>query len=153
MSAAPLEVVILVGLPGSGKTSFFRERFAGTHVHVSKDLMRGTRDRQAHQRRCIEEALRGGRSVVVDNTNPAAADRAPLVALARAHGARVTAYILDTAVRAALVRNRGRAGEARVPDVAIFTAARRLEPPAATEGLDAVYRVRAADGRFEVTPA
>ena len=31
--------MILVGLPGAGKTTFYRERFAATHRHVSKDLM------------------------------------------------------------------------------------------------------------------
>jgi hypothetical protein len=37
--------------------------------------------------------------------------------------------------------------------VAIFMAAKRLEPPTVAEGFDAVYRVRAAGGRFEVEPA
>ena len=43
------ELVILVGLPGAGKTSFHRDRFTGTHVHVSKDLLRNRRDKQTHQ--------------------------------------------------------------------------------------------------------
>src|SRR5678815_1398932 len=32
-----MQVVILVGLPGSGKSTFYAERFAATHVHVSRD--------------------------------------------------------------------------------------------------------------------
>jgi hypothetical protein len=35
-----MELVLLVGLPGAGKTSFFRQRFAETHVHVSGALIR-----------------------------------------------------------------------------------------------------------------
>src|SRR5687768_14377651 len=31
-----VECVILIGLPGAGKTTFFRERFAASHDHVSK---------------------------------------------------------------------------------------------------------------------
>jgi predicted kinase len=150
--AAGTELVVLVGLPGAGKTSFFRDHFQASHVHVSKDLMRNARDRNTRQGRLIEEALRAGRSVVVDNINPTIADRAPLVALARAHGARVVAYVLDTTIRTAVARNRRREGEARVPDVAIFMAAKRLEVPTVAEGLDAVYRVRSSDGRFEVAP-
>ena len=34
-----IEVAILVGLPGAGKTSFYRARLAGSHVHVSKDVL------------------------------------------------------------------------------------------------------------------
>jgi adenylate kinase family enzyme len=72
------ELVILVGLPGAGKTSFYGERFAATHVHVSKDLLRNRRDKQARQLALIDDALAGGRSVVVDNVNATVADRAVL---------------------------------------------------------------------------
>ena len=38
-----IELVILVGLQASGKSTFFRERFAATHEHVSKDLFRNNK--------------------------------------------------------------------------------------------------------------
>jgi hypothetical protein len=46
---------------------------------VSKDLMRNRRDKQARQLTLIDKALAAGRSVVVDNVNATAADRAALV--------------------------------------------------------------------------
>ena len=75
-----MECVILIGLPASGKSTFFRERFAGTHDHISKDLLRNNRRPQRRQEQLIEESLASGRSVVVDNTNPSVAVRAPLIA-------------------------------------------------------------------------
>jgi predicted kinase len=147
-----MEVAILVGLPGSGKTSFYRSRFAGTHQHVSKDLLPGARDKGARQIGLIEAALRAGHSVVVDNTNPRSADRAPLIAAARRHGARVAGYLLDTARGECLARNRRREGRARVPDVAVHVAAARLEPPSRDEGFDDLFTVRAAGGAFAVEP-
>jgi hypothetical protein len=60
---------------------------------------------------------------------------------------------MDTPVKAALARNRGREGRARVPDVAIFVASKRLQAPTRAEGFDALYRVRADEGGFEVAPA
>jgi len=146
-----LSLAVLVGLPGSGKTSFFQERLAATHVHVSKDRMGSARDKGRRQLEEVAAALGSGRSVAVDNINGRAADRAPLVELGRAAGAQVVAYRLETPVKAALARNRARAGKARVPDVAIFTAAKRLEPPTRAEGFDAVYAVRAEDGSFAVS--
>jgi predicted kinase len=147
-----MELVILVGLPGSGKTSFCQSRFAATHAHVSKDLMPGARDRGTRQLALIDEALRAGRSVVVDNTSPRVADRAPLIAAARRHGARVVGYVLDTSRGECLKRNRLREGKARVPDVAVHVAAARLQPPTLEEGFDELFTVRAAGGAFDVAP-
>lgn len=146
------ELAILVGLPGSGKTTFFQAHLASTHVHVSKDLMGGARDKDRRQLEQTGQALRAGHSVAVDNINGRRADRAPLIALARERGARVVAYALDTSVKESLVRNRSREGRARVPDVAVFVASKRLEAPTSAEGFDAVYRVRASEGLFEIVP-
>ena len=147
----PPELAILVGLPGAGKTSFARAWLSG-HVHVSKDLMPNVSRRDARQLALITGGLAGGRSVVVDNINPRVADRAPLIAAARALGAAVVGYLLEADVKECLRRNRAREGKSRVPDVAIFVNRKRLQPPTLAEGFDALYRVRTADGEFDVTP-
>lgn len=143
-----------MGLPASGKTTFYRERFAGTHDHVSKDLLRNNRRPQRRQEHLIAEALSTGRSVVVDNTNPSAAVRAPLITLARRYGAEVTGYFFPTDAGDALRRNRTREARERVPAVAIFTARKALEPPTLAEGFDRLFTVTVheAEHRFEVRP-
>jgi predicted kinase len=147
-----VELVILVGLPGSGKSTFYRERFAATHVHVSKDLLKGAGRPARRQEALIADALASGRSVVVDNTNPSVKDRAALIALARAHGARVVAYFFRSTPGECLARNRRREGAARIPNAAIFIINKRLQPPTLGEGLDALYEVRLVDGEgFVVT--
>ena len=150
-----MELVIFIGLQGSGKSSFYRSRFAQTHAHISKDLMSpSNRNKARRQREQLEHALREGRDVVVDNTNPRIRDREPLIALARAHGARVVAYAFRSTVAECRARNRLREGPARVPEVAIFTAARRMEAPALGEGFDALYYVTLeSPSGFSVTPA
>jgi predicted kinase len=147
------DCVILVGLPASGKTTFFTQRFAETHAHVSKDLWPNTAKRDERQAREIRAALSEGRSVVVDNTNPAVADRAAVIDVAREVGARVIGYYFDASTREAVGRNRGREGKQRVPDVAIFTKAKRMVVPARGEGFDELYQVSIdADGQFNVRP-
>jgi predicted kinase len=147
-----MECVILIGLPAAGKSTFFRQRFAGTHEHVSKDLLRNNRRPQRRQEQLIAESLASGRSVVVDNTNANVAVRAPLIALARRHGADVVGYFFVTEAGDALRRNRARTGRDRVPDVAIFTVRKRLQPPTREEGFDRLYtvKVRETEGRFDV---
>jgi predicted kinase len=148
----PVELVILIGLPGAGKTTFHRARFAATHVHVSKDLMRNRRDRQRRQMALVDEALAAGRSVVVDNTNVTVADRAALIEAARRRGAAVAGYVFATSPGECAERNRGRVARARVPDVAIHAAAKRWERPARAEGFDRLWQVRAEAERFDLAP-
>jgi predicted kinase len=132
------ELVLFVGLPASGKSTYYYAHLAGTHVHVSRDLMPAARNRDARQLAEIEKALGAGKSVVVDNTNPSPQVRAPLIAVGRRHGARVIAVYFPTEVRVAIMRNRGREGAARVPNVAIFTTQKKLVPPSMEEGFDEV---------------
>jgi predicted kinase len=136
-----VECVILIGLPGAGKTTFYRERFAASHDHVSKDAMRNNRRPQRRQDQLLEQSLGAGRSVVVDNTNPGKAVRMPLIAAAKRHGADVVGYFFPVEAGDALRRNRAREGRERVPDVAIFTTRKRLEPPSYDEGFDRLYVV------------
>jgi len=130
------ECVILVGLPGAGKSTFVRTHYPA-HVHVSKDnFPPGARDKQARQDALLRAALAAGRPVVVDNTNVTVADRAAIISVARECGARIVGVYIDASVREAIARNETRQGRARVPKVAIFTAAKRLVPPTPEEGFD-----------------
>lgn len=133
-----LELIVFVGLPGSGKSTYYRAHFAATHAHVSKDLMPNARRRDDRQEREIAAALGEGKSVVVDNTNPSRDVRAPLIALGRRHGARIVAVYFETDVKTAIMRNRQREGRSRVPDVAIFATRKKLVPPTLEEGFDEV---------------
>jgi predicted kinase len=150
----PPECAILIGLPGAGKTAFYHARLSQTHVLVSKDLFPPASNRQQRMLQAITAALDSGRSVAVDNTNPSRDDRGPIIELARTRGVRVVAYHVRATTREAVARNEGRTGRGRVPKVAIFTVAKRLEPPAADEGFDSVCDVIPKAGlEFEVVQA
>ena len=132
-----LECVVLIGLPGAGKTTFFNRHLATTHVHISKDLFPpSARDKQARQDAALRRALAAGQSVIVDNTSVTPADRAAVIAIAREFGARIVGYYFSISTRDAVARNETREGRAKVPKVAIFTSAKRLVPPAIEEGFD-----------------
>jgi predicted kinase len=152
-AASGAELVILVGLPGAGKSTFFRQRFAATHEHISRDELRRLREPLRRQEQLLERALAAGRSVVVDNTNVSLKDRAALIAIGRRHGARLSVYLFEAEARECVARNAGRQGVARVPTVGIFAAAKRLVRPTPGEGFDALFVVRPLpDMSFEVMP-
>jgi predicted kinase len=148
-----VDLVVLAGLQGSGKTTFYGARFAATHAHVSRDRFPNARDPARRQRTLVEEAARAGHSAVVDNTNARREDRAGLVALARALGMRPVLYWFPPDVRASIARNAGRTGRGRVPTVAVLATAKRLAAPEPSEGFAEAHEVRATrDGAFEISP-
>jgi predicted kinase len=146
-----MEIVLLVGLQGSGKSTFYRAHYAATHVLVSKDRFRNNRRPQRRQMQLIEDALKEGCSVVVDNTNPTVEDRAPIITLARSYGARAVGIFLDSCLSDCLERNACRSGRERVPDKALHITHKRLRKPRLGEGFDQLYQVRLTpEGRFIV---
>jgi predicted kinase len=145
-----VDLVVLSGLQGAGKSSFFHARFAATHAHVSRDAFPSARDPRARQRALVEAAARAGRSVVVDNTNARLEDRTALVTLARSLGMRPVLYWFAPDVRASLARNARRAGRARVPAAAVLATAKRLAAPDPAEGFERAYEVRPLQDAFEI---
>jgi predicted kinase len=145
------ELVVFMGLQGSGKSSFYRARFADNHDLVSKDRFRNNRNPGRRQRQLIQEALAAGRSVVVDNTNATVQERAELITLARSFGATVVGYYFESRPSDCLERNRQREGKARVPDIALYATHKRLCRPTLAEEFDRLFYVRLlGEGRFEV---
>ena len=124
-------------MQGSGKSSFYKERFYTTHLRLSRDLLK-TRQRE---RKLLEVCLEMGQRLVIDNTNPRRAYRADYIQMAKAAGFRVIGYYFRTTVAAALARNEQRIGAAKIPKVGLFTTYKRLEPPEVAEGFDELYCV------------
>ena len=145
-----VELVIFIGLQASGKSTFFRGRFAATHELISKDLFPNNRNRNRRQEERIGAALSAGRPVVVDNTNPTVEDRRTLVRQGREHGAKIVGYYFESTARECIERNRLRAGKAKVPDVAIYATAKKLVPPSYSECFDELFRVRLTGFSFEI---
>jgi predicted kinase len=139
-----MEAVILCGIQGSGKSTFYVARYFDTHVRISQDLLR-TRNRM---RRMLELCLDTQMPFVVDRVNATPEQRAVFVRPARAAGFRTVACWLDTPPGVAVERNERRTGTARVPVQAILGTAKRFAPPTTAEGFDQVLRVTAGPDGF-----
>jgi predicted kinase len=143
-----MEAVIFVGVQGSGKTTFYRDRFFDTHVRINLDMLK-TRHRE---QLLLAACLAAKQPFVVDNTNPLPSDRARYIGIAREAGFRVVAYFFDTTLRDAIQRNNQRTGKQKIPVPAIAGAFRKLQVPTLEEGFDDVYSVKVApEGGFIVS--
>lgn len=145
-----VQLVLLIGLQASGKSTFYRQHFAESHVLVSKDLWPNARKKQERMIRILRETLEQGRSVVVDNTNPSRAVRSPLIALAREFGAECIGYYFSSQLSECLARNASRQGKARVSEVGMKATAAELQLPSPEEGFDQLFYVHQLEGGFDV---
>ena len=141
-----MECVIFVGIQGSGKSAFFKARFADTHVRINRDMLKT----RAREERFFQLCLETGQRCVIDNTNPRIADRAAYIAAAQGRGFRVEGYFFDPTVKDALSRNAARTGAARIPIPGVLRTAKILERPRLGEGFDVLFRVTLNAGAFDV---
>lgn len=142
-----MEAVIFIGIQGTGKSSFYKERFFHTHVRINLDMLK-TKNRF---RSLLTACLEGGQQFVVDNTNITKQVRAEVIGQAKAAGFRVVGYYFRSNISAALARNSERVDAARIPDVGVLGTHKRLEIPQRGEGFDALYYVWIdPEGKFQV---
>jgi tRNA uridine 5-carbamoylmethylation protein Kti12 len=133
---------IFVGLPASGKTTFSNSMLRHYHVLISLDVFKSRKVEKHKLVECIEMS----KECIIDNTNITKGERASYISTAKAAGYRIIGYYFSSTVKEAIVRNRQREKVKRVPDVAIFSIAKRLEPPTKNEGFDELFSVQ-PDGK------
>src|ERR1700722_9088525 len=118
MNIPELSLVLLVGITGSGKSTFARAHFKPTEV-ISSGFCRGLvaddeNDQSATPaafdllKYIVGKRLAGGRLTVVDATNVQPLARRDLVLLAREHDVLPAAIVLDLPEKLCAERNAGR---------------------------------------------
>lgn len=122
-----LSLVVLVGVSGSGKSSFARRHFRATEVlslDACRALVSDDENNQAATPAAVEvlhfiigKRLAAGLLTVVDATNVQPVARGSLVALARQYHVLPVAIVLDLPVRVCEERNRARSDRSFGPHV------------------------------------
>jgi polynucleotide kinase-phosphatase len=114
-----LSLVVLIGISGSGKSSFAKKHFKGTEI-LSSDTCRGIVSDDENKQEATDDAfellhyiaakrLKNGLLTVVDATNVQSESRKPLVQLAKDYHCIPVAIVLDVPEKVCEERNKNRA--------------------------------------------
>ena len=136
-----MQAIILIGLQGAGKSTFYKERFFTSHMRINLDLLKTRRREQRLFQMCIETRT----PFVVDNTNPTRANREVYIRAAKEARFRIIGYYFQSRVEDCLNRNKQRPASQQVPLPGILGTAGRMELPNRDEGFDALFYVRIGD--------
>jgi predicted kinase len=142
-------VILTVGLPGSGKSTYLAR--LGAHAISSDAIRLQLADDETNQtihhrvfataRYLLQQRLELLRPVTyIDATNLTRIDREPFIQLAHAHGCEVEALYFD--IPPDLCRARNAARGRIVPADALDIMAAKFEPPSLDEGFSRIEIVR-----------
>ena len=143
-----MRIVVLVGLPGSGKSTWLAQIAGGgiSSDAVRKLLADDETDQSIHTqvfqtvRYLLEQRIAIGRPVsYIDATNLTPEERRPYVEIARARGCEIEAVFFDVPLSVCQERNARRSR--MVPPEALEKMAAKLIPPATAEGFSRVVSV------------
>ncbi|KAG8002206.1 Bifunctional polynucleotide phosphatase/kinase [Nibea albiflora] len=138
------EVIVAVGFPASGKSTFFH-----THV-IPKGYAYVNRDTLGSWQSCVsacERALKEGRSVAVDNTNPDQESRKRYVDVAKAMGVPCRCFHFSASLEQAKHNNRYREmapsdkKHVKVNDMIFHSYKKHFVAPALSEGFSEILQV------------
>jgi predicted kinase len=144
-----VKLIITVGLPGSGKSTYLAQ--LGVNAISSDEIRRLIADDPHNQtmnarifgivRYLVRQRIAAGRPVTyVDATHLTPWERKPYVRLAQRHSCELEALFFDVPVEICIARNQTR--DRIVPEEAIREMARRLVPPSESEGFTSVRTIR-----------
>jgi predicted kinase len=138
-----VQAIIFVGIQASGKSTFYHQRFANTHIRINLDMLK-TRHRE---QRLLETCLEIGQPFVIDNTNPTPQDRERYIIPAKGKGFWVIGYYFESKIADSLQRNQYRQSEQQIPEKGIRGTHARLILPKYEEGFDELFYAQIAPER------
>lgn len=127
------EIVVLVGIPGSGKTTIARKLFSD-FTRISLDVL-GSRGNEHKE---IQRALEAQEKIIIDNTNTTRKTRLRYLEYAERYKVPIRAVFVKCPLDIAIERNATRFGQEYVPERAVRMYYGILEQVGVEEGFESV---------------
>ncbi|XP_069461738.1 bifunctional polynucleotide phosphatase/kinase isoform X2 [Ambystoma mexicanum] len=138
------EVVVAVGLPAAGKSTFFKEHL------VPEGYVYANRDTVGSWQKCVvmcAESLKNGKSVVIDNTNPDVESRNRYIECAKKAGVPIRCFLFTATIEMAKHNNTFREmtytgqGHQPVNDMIFNSYKSKFVAPSLKEGFSEILKI------------
>lgn len=136
-------MIVLCGLPASGKTTLSNELAAqyNAKLYHYDEFKKGSKpieSKQTHQRlyNQIKQDLLQGYDVVLDDLHTRLEWRESLLSTLQDIPCKKILIVMTTPLEECVRRNSQRQGQARLPDFVIYHLNQRYQPPSLKEGWD-----------------
>ena len=133
-----MQVIIFIGIQGSGKSTFYKQKFIDSHIRINLDMLKTRHREKLIFQACLEAKQR----LIIDNTNPTPEDRSRYIIPAKAKGFEILTYYFPPNLEECKQRNSQRFGKQRIPLPGILATYKKLTLPSWDEGFDAIYSVQ-----------
>ena len=129
------QVVIMVGYPGSGKSTIAKNICAKTNfVLIQGDVHKTSPKMIKAALPCVKE----GKSIVFDATNSSSKKRSEYIEFAKKHNLKVVCVHMSTSLEVSYKRNKERDPENQVPKIAYSVYTKHFENPSVEEGFELI---------------
>lgn len=133
-----MELILLIGIPGSGKSDFYVNRFLSSHIHFIPSMFK------MHEKyfSFFEVCLNSHVPLILDSSVLTFEERARFIKPAKNSGYKVIGYYFKSSIKDALKRNERKPLAAQAQIAEIVEKHHYLQIPGLNEGFNELYYVR-----------
>lgn len=122
------EIIVMVGFPGSGKSTIANSFDKNKYIVISGDEHKTSKKMIKVSEKYIDD----GYSIVYDSTNPSIDKRKEFIEVANKYSLPIRAVVMNTDMSEAMFRNNKR--DKVIPKIVYYTFRKRFEEPTLDEG-------------------
>ncbi len=129
------ELIMMMGYPGSGKTTYALEKIPDSYTKLHGDILKT----DAKKKKALKLALENGESVVLDATHPSIEKRKAFVNIAKEFNVPVRLVHVTTSFDESKSRNANR--ETKLPPIVLYVYRKKYEEPSISEGFSEIINI------------
>lgn len=144
MNTDKTQMLIFIGIPASGKTSFYNSFYKNDYKHINLDILKT----RYQEKLAMNEYLKNNENIVIDNTNITKEERKKYISAGNENNYKIIGYYFKSSISECIERNEKRKN--KIPRTAIANKFNNLELPSFDEGFDELYYVSIENSEFKV---